>query len=450
MTDYVGIQIYIPKKRQVVIMGREEMGIEDCTESSRSDVRYLEVESESFKERDAQDTLHIGDDPRHRRPAQQAGGVGQEEEQQLLQNDDWSTHEHYPSWTGAVSHLDGLEAAGSKAPVYSAVSRMSRAVLLCSILTLASCSSSILAQLSKDGDSKEYKYNTATVPVMSEMVKLVISVSIVWVDYWKTGSVHANTTWKDFCSKYLIIGFLYAILNNLLFVVLLYMDPGTMEVLGNLKLPLTALLLWKFLDKSFSRLQITGLLLITCGAAVSKMGLVSCSGSAKKNDMDDHGGDIETEDGSLSCDRMHLGVLIMLVMCCISSGAGVANEILLKHGDNGPLFWQNMQLYASTCVFSLLNATLHAKVPLNGSFFQGYDWMTICVILSLAFVGIIVSITLKYADNIVHSIASALAMILATVFSVTVMHEEFSMLAIPGYLAIVFGVSLYFGVFGSK
>jgi UDP-sugar transporter A1/2/3 len=140
----------------------------------------------------------------------------------------------------------------------------------------------------------------------------------------------------------------------------------------------------------------------------------------------------------------------MLVMCCISSGAGVANEILLKHGDNGPLFWQNMQLYVSTCVFSLLNATLHAKVPMNGSFFKGYDWMTICVILSLALVGIIVSITLKYADNIVHSIASSLAMIFATVFSVTVMHEGFSMLAIPGYLAIVLGVSLYFGVFGSN
>jgi UDP-sugar transporter A1/2/3 len=159
---------------------------------------------------------------------------------------------------------------------------------------------------------------------------------------------------------------------------------------------------------------------------------------------------VDAEEGTLSCDKIHLGVLLMLVMCCISSGAGVANEILLKHGDNGPLFWQNMQLYVSTCVFSLLNATLHAKVPMNGSFFKGYDWMTICVILSLALVGIIVSITLKYADNIVHSIASSLAMIFATVFSVTVMHEGFSMLAIPGYLAIVLGVSLYFGVFGSN
>lgn len=442
-------------------MDREGMGTEKDNQnipaSSRSDARYLEVESGFFKEKDA---IHMGDDARHRRApgsllsyeGQQAGGLGKEEEQErLLQNDESSTHEHQPpSWTGAIAHRDELEVTGSKALVYSALSRMSRAVLLCSILTVASCSSSILAQLSKDGDTEEYKYNTATVPVMSEMVKLVISVSIVCVDYWQTGSVHANTTWKDFCSKYLVIGFLYAILNNLLFVVLLYMDPGTMEVLGNLKLPLTALLLWKLLDKSFSRLQITGLVLITCGAAVSKMGLVSCSVSVEKDHMDIQDVDVDAEDASLSCDRIHVGVLLMLVMCCISSGAGVANEILLKHGDNGPLFWQNMQLYASTCAFSLLNATLHAKVPLNGSFFKGYDWMTVCVILSLAFVGIIVSITLKYADNIVHSIASALAMILATIFSVTVMHEGFSMLAIPGYLAIVFGVSLYFGVFGGS
>lgn len=446
------------------MLGREEEGVErdnnvQLAESSRTDVGCLEVESDSFQQRDAEYILHLGDDARHRRSigvisyeGKQTGGVGQEEEhQQLLQHDASSSHEHHPSWIGTVAHGEEMEVSESKALVYSAVSRMSKAVLLCLILTLASCSSSILAQLSKDGNTKEYRYNTSTVPVMSEMVKLVISVVIVGVDYWKTGSVHANTTWKDFCSKYLIIGFLYAILNNLLFVVLLYMDPGTMEVLANLKLPLTALLLWKFLDKSFSRLQITGLVLITCGAAVSKMGLVSCSGSVATSDhagVDN--GEVDAEEGTLSCDKIHLGVLLMLVMCCISSGAGVANEILLKHGDNGPLFWQNMQLYVSTCVFSLLNATLHAKVPMNGSFFKGYDWMTICVILSLALVGIIVSITLKYADNIVHSIASSLAMIFATVFSVTVMHEGFSMLAIPGYLAIVLGVSLYFGVFGSN
>lgn len=304
----------------------------------------------------------------------------------------------------------------------------SKAIVLCCILTIASCSSSILAQLSKHGESGQYGYHTSTVPVLSEFTKLVISVGIVGYDYTQTGSIHAPLwTVKEFCTKYLVIGFLYAIQNNLVFIALIYLDPGTMEVLGNLKMPLTAILMCLVLHKVFSSIQILGLALLTIGAMLSKVNLVSCGEGPDKD-----------------CSKSRIGILIMIIMCCISSSASVANEYLLKHKDNGPLFWQNAQLYLSTCFFSVLHAAFIDQVPMNGDFFEGYSWMTLAVILNLALVGIIVSITLKHADNIVHAIASILAMILATVFSVLAMDAELHILSVFGFACIAVGVLLYF------
>lgn len=302
------------------------------------------------------------------------------------------------------------------------------AIVLCCILTIASCSSSILAQLSKHGESGEYGYHTSTVPVLSEFAKLAISSIFVGYTYVQTGSIHAPLwTVKEFCTKYLVIGFLYAIQNNLVFIALMYLDPGTMEVLGNVKLPLTAVLMRFLLHKVFSSIQVVGLAFLTIGAMLSKFNLVSC-------------GEGPNED----CSKSRIGILIMIVMCCISSTASVANEYLLKHKDNGPLFWQNSQLYLSTCFFSILHAAFIDRVPMNGGFFEGYSWMTLAVILNLAFVGIIVSITLKHADNIVHAIASILAMILATVFSVIVLDAELHILSIFGFACISAGVLMYF------
>jgi drug/metabolite transporter (DMT)-like permease len=181
------------------------------------------------------------------------------------------------------------------------------------------------------------------------------------------------------------------------------------------------------LHKVFSSIQILGLALLTIGAMLSKVNLVSCGEGPDKD-----------------CSKSRIGILIMIIMCCISSSASVANEYLLKHKDNGPLFWQNAQLYLSTCFFSVLHAAFIDQVPMNGDFFEGYSWMTLAVILNLALVGIIVSITLKHADNIVHAIASILAMILATVFSVLAMDAELHILSVFGFACIAVGVLLYF------
>ncbi len=311
--------------------------------------------------------------------------------------------------------------------------KTSRSIVLCLILAVTGCSSSILTVLSR-GDGDTYSYNSATVPFVSELLKLTVCSVIALVQYRKdpTSISSVRETW----GKYAVIGLLYAIQNNLAFVALLYIDPGTMEVLGQVKIPLTAFMFARVFAKTYEKIQIAGLALITGGAMLSRAELVECFWSG--------------EDDESVCKSAAIGISVLAIMCCISTFAGIANEYLLKSERNGSLFWQNVQLYAATLFFDLISALVRIdrKEKTLHSFFEGYTWMTWALIVNLAVVGISVSITLKYADNVVHAIATALAMVLSMIFTVLMTAYVLNVHAVVGILFVLLGVLLYFQAFG--
>ena len=317
---------------------------------------------------------------------------------------------------------------------HSLFRKTSRSVVLCLVLAITGCSSSILTVLSR-GDGETYSYNSATVPFVSELLKLVVCSVIAFIQYRSdpTSISSVRETW----AKYALIGLLYAIQNNLAFVALLYIDPGTMEVLGQVKIPLTAFMFAKVFAKEYRSIQIGGLALITGGAMLSRAELVECLWSHHDESV---------------CKSAAIGISVLAIMCCISTFAGIANEYLLKSERNGSLFWQNVQLYAATLAFDLISAVVRVDRDNKTlySFFDGYNWMTWVLIVNLAVVGISVSITLKYADNVVHAIATAVAMILSMIFSVFMTAYVLNVHAVIGILFVLFGVLLYFEAFGSR
>lgn len=309
----------------------------------------------------------------------------------------------------------------------SILNTTTRSIVLCLILAITGCSTSILIVLSR-GDDDTYSYNSATVPFVSELLKLVVCTVIAFLQYRKDPSSISSVreTWV----KYACIGLLYAILNNLAFFALRYIDPGSMEVLGQVKIPLTAFMFARVFAKEYSNMQITGLSLITGGAMLSRVELVECFWSDE-----DQG----------ACKSAAIGISILAIMCCLSTFAGIANEYLLKSERNGSLFWQNVQLYTATVVFDLVNAAIQAGQPKDFSrLFEGYTWLTWVLVANLAVVGISVSITLKYADNVVHAIATALAMVLSMMFSVLMTDYVLNVHAVIGILFVLVGVLLYF------
>ena len=265
-------------------------------------------------------------------------------------------------------------------------------VSLCLVLSLLGCSAAILATLSKN-DHGGYDYNTSNVPFLAESVKLGLS-SWMLIASTRTGSSGLLLQWREL-GKYFLLGGVYTMQNNFLFYTLKQVNPATFQVLINVKIPLTALLMHIFLKKAFNFQQQAALLLLVLGAILSQV-----SGNT---------------DSTKFVDISVTGGILISCMVCISSVAGVFNEYLLKSSSGGSIHWQNVQLYTFGCVFSFIKMALDVGPAWKSLLFSGFNTFTWLSIANMASLGLATSAVLKYADNMLRSFASVGSVILATI-----------------------------------
>jgi len=295
---------------------------------------------------------------------------------------------------------------------------------LCCILAVTGCSASILAWASKNNRGS-YNYNTSGVPFLSESLKLAIASVLLWI------------TEKDFhgklplssklAAKYFLLGFLYSVQNNLLFYTLKHVEVATFQVLINLKIALSAVLLVIFAKRIFRLQQQIGLFLLVAGASMSQ--LVPSRASDRLLQIDS------------------IGLTLVSSMIFISSGAGVLNELLLKDAAGGSLHWQNAQLYFFGSLFTFLKMYFDLGQISWRSVIAGYNVFTWLSILNLAFLGIITSAVLKHADNLLRSFASVASLFLATLVSWLFMDAEISAMFLVGMAITSLALLIYTGSF---
>ena len=301
-----------------------------------------------------------------------------------------------------------------------------RKVVLCSILAFVGCSAAILAALSKNSNGG-YDYNTAAAPFLAETLKLFLSLFFFLSEHYSSNDVPAFS-WISFV-KYGILGILYAFQNNLLFYTLKYVDAATFQVVANLKIPLNALLLRSLAGRKFSRPQWIGLCLLIVGASSSQL----------------HGGKGTSRFGHMLAISPK-GAFYIAIMICISSFAGVFNELLLKDSALGSMHWQNFQLYLVGCISSFLILKYKADVFEFNIFYQGFNIFTWLSILNLASLGIVTSAVLKHADNVLKSFAAVFSMLLATVASFLLLGTSISWHFLVGILITSLAILIYTGV----
>lgn len=293
--------------------------------------------------------------------------------------------------------------------------------LLCTVLAFVGCSAAIFAALSKNADGR-YDYNTSTVPFIAESLKFTISFLFLISDSDTPLDEAVVLDWASL-GRYFVLGLLYTCQNNLLFITLQHVDAATFQLISNLKIPLTALLLHIFIGKTFSVQQQFALLLLVVGAGLSQL-----------NGHADHVISISA-----------LGAVLMSIMVGISSGAGVFNEVLLKSSSMGSLHWQNIQLYAFGCIFSYIKLQMDLNfqpISLIGIFlgYNVYAWLSI---INMAFLGIITAAVLKYADNVLRAFASASSVLLATLMSWQLLGTNISYLFVVSAIVTSLSILLY-------
>ena len=209
--------------------------------------------------------------------------------------------------------------------------------------------------------------------------------------------------------------FLYMFDNNLIFVILRYVDPPTVAILWNIKILITAILFRLTFKKAFSRQKWIAVFLLLVGCITSQADKVaspkpgSCavkeqlaanitSTSHFVHDGGLHGvlkhkvagSDAGSDAGSGGTSSWMIGLLLILLGTTVTSLAGVYSEWVLKNTAKLPFFLQNMQMngYGVLCNGIAL-VTLHWEDLLERGIFSGYNRFTVYTIVCQASFGIL-------------------------------------------------------------
>ncbi|PSC76361.1 CMP-sialic acid transporter 1 isoform X1 [Micractinium conductrix] len=273
-------------------------------------------------------------------------------------------------------------------------------LLMAGLLTALTSAQGLLTSASKSGDG--YAYDFATVPFLAEITKFLISYGLLRRQRAADpGSVRITRDLRT-VALFIVPSIIYMVHNNVQFFFLKYVDPATYQILGNLKIVTTGLLLRLALKRYLSRLQWMALLLLMAGAATSQINTDCSQGRVQ---------------GVLHAPVM--GYVFALVSALMSAVAAVYTEWVLKK-NNDTLYWQNMLLYGFGAAFNFANLA-QSKVAAGGSWalLHGYTPVTWLVVANLAFSGLLVSWVMKFADSIVKVYATSLAMLLTTLVSIS-------------------------------
>eukprot|EP01006_Ploeotia_vitrea_P016217 TRINITY_DN46764_c0_g1_i1.p1 TRINITY_DN46764_c0_g1~~TRINITY_DN46764_c0_g1_i1.p1 ORF type:complete len:673 (+),score=342.97 TRINITY_DN46764_c0_g1_i1:39-2057(+) len=292
------------------------------------------------------------------------------------------------------------------------------------------------------GTQRHYPFDITLLVLLSEVIKFSLSLMLVWREM--TGRGHAPVFKVRVFLWLCVPGLLYAVNNNLNFIVLEYMDPATYQLMSNLKIVTTALGAYFFLRQDIDLLQRLAIMFLVVGCAM-------------QSNMDD---DMPAN----AVGTTWYGVVIMVIHCCISAAAGLVTEYAMKSDNDNSINFQNVQLYASGVVFNMMilfwsrhRAVVHPAGQLHDtqpvvmhkvsgnmaepSLWRGMNWLFIVILLDQSFMGLFFSAIMKYLDNIVRLYTLAGGSCIALLASVFLFKLS---LTIPFVLSIfVIGGSMY-------
>lgn len=228
---------------------------------------------------------------------------------------------------------------------------------------------------------------------------------------------------------------LYALQNNLLYVALSHLEAATFQVTYQLKILSTALFSMLLLDRHLTRQQWAALVLLMAGVTMVQLSTVATTTTTEE---------VGEEDPS---SVTWIGLMAVLASCVSSGFAGCYFERLLKSRSSGPplsIWVRNIHLGICGSLFSFVGMVIYDRQRiLDDGFFQGYDGTTYWVIMNQALGGLVVSMVMKYADNILKAFATSLSIILSSVISVYLFDFRPSLSFIVGTCTVLLSTYLY-------
>ncbi|XP_015601185.1 UDP-galactose transporter senju [Cephus cinctus] len=270
-------------------------------------------------------------------------------------------------------------------------------------------------------NDKKYEYNTITVVLMTEVLKLIVSIIFYCRENTILQLFKEIQKYKDVLILYMVPAFLYCLYNNLAFINLAAFDPTTYYLLLQLRVVMTGIVFQVIFKKYLSTMQWISLLLLTLGCMIKHLNV-----NIKE---------------PFSLPNFYLGIntfyIFIQTMC--SCLAGVYNEYLLKRqGADINIFVQNVFMYIDSILCNIVVLAAH------GSLLQTFDSAgpsiflqpkVILIIINNTAIGIITSFFLKNLNSILKNFASALELIFTAILS-------WILFGIPIYINTVLAIAI--------
>ncbi|XP_076249717.1 UDP-galactose transporter [Calliopsis andreniformis] len=272
---------------------------------------------------------------------------------------------------------------------------------------------------------------SSTAVVMSEIVKLVTCLTIVFIEEGNfakfLNSLKLTIINQPIDTlKVCVPSLLYIIQNNLLYVSASNLDAATYQVTYQLKILTTAFFAVVILRRSLRNTQWGAVVLLVIGVV-----LVQLAQNA----------DTVLPSG---IEQNHLlGFSAALSACFLSGYAGIYFEKILKDSDVS-LWMRNVQLSLLSLPFGLITCFLTDGETLKKqSFFFGYDVFVCYLVVLQAGGGLIVAMVVKYADNILKGFATSLAIIISCIASIYLFDFKLTFQFSVGAILVICSIFLY-------
>ncbi|KAK6172023.1 hypothetical protein SNE40_018425 [Patella caerulea] len=264
-------------------------------------------------------------------------------------------------------------------------------------------------------------YLSSTVVVVSEIIKLISCIIIIILTDrrpWYTMESEVLNESNELLKLAVPAG-LYTLQNNLQFVAVSNLDAATFQVTYQLKILTTALFSVVFLSRRLTRRKWISLIILTLG--ISLVQLTKSKSCIADNDPACNNGDVSI--GEHSDRSAFIGLLAVLIMCLSSGFAGVYFEKILKSSKQS-LWTRNIQLAVPSIILGMIGVIyVDGSSIIEKGFFQGYTTITWFVVLQQAYLGLVISVVIKYADNIVKGFAAAISIIFSSLVTVIFLQD---------------------------
>jgi len=271
----------------------------------------------------------------------------------------------------------------------------------------------MLVTKSREGSSS-YSYNTITVVLLSEMLKLVLAGVIYVKDDGLSTLLLCLKTHKFIFLLYMVPAVLYCLSNNISFLSLSYFNPTTYLMFMQIRLLLTGVIYQILFRRQLSMRQWVSLVVLTTGCMTHAAGLRTGSVASQT-----------ATDSDPSIEQIGIGCIFILTQILCSVFAGVYTEYIIKgEGSDVHIMMQNVFMYLDSIFCNIF--LLSVKGDLLSAFTAASvasinKPLVLLIILNNSILGLATSIFLKKLNSILKAFASAIELVITAIVSVPVL-----------------------------